>query len=107
MAKAVEYIKLTWQYKMTFNSHDEAVNKAHATLVSTYKEMLPQEDDLQESFDKHIHSEISTIRRNLRDMVDDVTINFEHEQAASVEVINTLKRKMMILMEKTFEADFA
>lgn len=39
LVKAAKYKNLTWQWERTFNSQVEATNKAHTTLVSTYKEM--------------------------------------------------------------------
>lgn len=91
---------------MTFNSQVEATKKAHAMLVSTYKEMQQKKAERKKAYDELIHSDISTICRNLRDLEDAFTKNFEHEQATRDEAINKLKREMIILMEITFEADF-
>lgn len=75
-------------------------------LGNSYKEIQQNEVGLGEAYAKQIHSEISTIQKNVRFLVDDVTKKFEHEQAARDGAINTLKREMIILMEISFEDNF-
>lgn len=96
-----------WQWKRTYNSQVEAANNAYAMLVSTYKEMQQKKFDLRETFAEQIHSDKSAICRNLYDLVDIVTRNFEQEKTALDVAIHTLKREMSILMETTFGADLA
>lgn len=105
LAKAPTYKDLAQQWEMTINSQVEAANKTYVTLVSTYKKKQQEETKLREAFTDQMHLELSIIRRNLRDLVNAMTKNFQHEKAARKGTISKLKHEIIMLMETTFTAD--
>lgn len=98
LAKAVEYTKLAWQLERTYNSQ--------VTLVTTFKEIQQKDIELNETFAEQIHSEISSVHRNLRDLIDAIAKDFLNERATRGKDINKLKSEMIILMERALEANF-
>lgn len=77
LKNAATYKELAWEWVHTFSSQVETANKAYSTLVRTYKEKEEEQANLRDAFAEQIHGEISSIKQNLRDLVDTISENFQ------------------------------
>lgn len=80
-------------------------NKAYAKLLFTLEEMKDTAE-FKSAFAEKIISDISFLRRNLRDVIVAIETDFINELQARTEAINKLRGDLITLMEQAFEVDF-